>query len=207
MDADNADIRPIYDEEPMAELQLTAECNIVAIGQHHTEQLEIINEGQCGQILNETSNIAKIKKEIDACEIINIELEHNVAKLLTENKHLHKENKTLNKHYKDLLEERQLNAFKYERTKISKPRFASQVDVKNDLSNPVTQHYLPKGREYAFAKPHHVIASSASRNSSKNMPRFISNDMVHNHYLKEAKKKTQEKDRNLKSSVMHSTRL
>nr|GEV82350.1 hypothetical protein [Tanacetum cinerariifolium] len=32
-DADDADIRPIYDEEPMAEVQLTAQCNIFAIGQ------------------------------------------------------------------------------------------------------------------------------------------------------------------------------
>ncbi|GKA72353.1 hypothetical protein Tco_0778569 [Tanacetum coccineum] len=38
------------------------------------------------------------------------------------------------------------------------------------------------------------------------MLRFSSNDMVHNYYLEEAKK-TQEKDRNSKSSVMHSTRL
>ncbi|GJW38367.1 hypothetical protein Tco_0064212 [Tanacetum coccineum] len=30
---DDADIRPIYVEEPMAEVQLTAECNIFAIGQ------------------------------------------------------------------------------------------------------------------------------------------------------------------------------
>ncbi|GKG09217.1 hypothetical protein Tco_0337963 [Tanacetum coccineum] len=29
---------PSYDEEPMAEVQLTAECNIFAIGQQHTEQ-------------------------------------------------------------------------------------------------------------------------------------------------------------------------
>ncbi|GJZ01164.1 hypothetical protein Tco_0519125 [Tanacetum coccineum] len=86
---------------------------------------------------------------------------------------------------------------------ISKSRFSSQVDVKKDLLKPATQHYLPKGREYAFAKPDHVIASSESRNSSKNMPRFSSNDMVHNYYLEEAKKKTQEKDRNSKSSVMH----
>ncbi|GJW99817.1 hypothetical protein Tco_0183731 [Tanacetum coccineum] len=47
--ADDADIRPIYDEEPMAEVQLTAECNIFAIGQQHTEQLEIINEGRVDQ--------------------------------------------------------------------------------------------------------------------------------------------------------------
>ncbi|GKC01506.1 hypothetical protein Tco_0987642 [Tanacetum coccineum] len=40
--ANDADIRPIYDEEPIAEVQLTAECNIFAIGQQHTEQPEII---------------------------------------------------------------------------------------------------------------------------------------------------------------------
>ncbi|GJT63769.1 hypothetical protein Tco_1015249 [Tanacetum coccineum] len=137
----------------MAEVQLTAECNIFAIGQQHTEQPEIINEGrvdqypekcqvkspmldsspdnqtteyskqslesenillkktvaqfqkdfsrmeahcialelkyqnqalksgQHGQILNETSNKAKIEKEIDVLETMNIELEHSVAKL------------------------------------------------------------------------------------------------------------------------------
>ncbi|GKG11232.1 hypothetical protein Tco_0342632, partial [Tanacetum coccineum] len=48
-DTDDADIRPIYDEEPMAEVQLTAECNIFAIGQQHTEQPEIVNEGRVDQ--------------------------------------------------------------------------------------------------------------------------------------------------------------
>nr|GFA33701.1 hypothetical protein [Tanacetum cinerariifolium] len=48
-DADNAYIRPIYDKEPMAKVQLNAECNIFAIGQHHTEQPEIINEGRVDQ--------------------------------------------------------------------------------------------------------------------------------------------------------------
>ncbi|GJR51702.1 hypothetical protein Tco_1402223 [Tanacetum coccineum] len=87
---------------------------------------------------------------------------------------------------------RQSTAFKSERPRISKQRFASQVDVNNDLSKPVTPHYLPKIQKSAFVKPHHVITYSESRNSSKNMPRFNSNDMVHNHYLEEAKKKTQE---------------
>ncbi|GJR31781.1 reverse transcriptase domain-containing protein [Tanacetum coccineum] len=50
-DADDADIRPIYDEEPMAEVQLTAECNIFAIGQQHIEQPEIIVEGGLTHIL------------------------------------------------------------------------------------------------------------------------------------------------------------
>ncbi|GKA92271.1 hypothetical protein Tco_0814196 [Tanacetum coccineum] len=51
-----------------------------------------------------------------------------------------------------------------------------------------------------------MIASSSSRNSSKNMLRFSSNDMVHNHYLEEAQKKTQEKDRNSKTSVRPPTK-
>ncbi|GJV42305.1 hypothetical protein Tco_1420745 [Tanacetum coccineum] len=343
-DADDADIRPIYDEEPMAEVQLTAECNIFAIGQQHTEQPEIIVEGrvdqypetcqvkspmldsspdnqtteyskqslesenillketvaqfqkdfsrmeahcialelkyqnqslksgQHGQILNETSNKAKIEKEIDVLETMNIELEHSVATL-------RKENETLKQHYKDLYDSikitrsktteqttsllannaelkaqiqekffaiaalkndlrklkgnsvdtkfdktlvlgkpvlpslrnqsvvRQPNAFKSEKAKMSKQRFASQVDVNKNLSKPVTQHYFPKKTESAFAKPDHVIASSSSRNSSNYMPRFSSNDMVHNHYLDEARKKTQERDRNSKTSVMPSARF
>ncbi|GJZ79870.1 hypothetical protein Tco_0644707 [Tanacetum coccineum] len=39
------------------------------------------------------------------------------------------------------------------------------------------------------------------------MPRFSSNDMVHNHYPDEARKKTQERDRNSKTNVMPSTRF
>ncbi|GJZ71615.1 hypothetical protein Tco_0635466 [Tanacetum coccineum] len=153
-DAEDADIRPIYDEESMAEVQLTVECNIFAIGQqHYCSQPKIIYEVGCpvilelchvkslmldsspdnqttnyskqslesenillkkivaqfqkdfsrmeahcialelkyqnqalksrqhGQILNKTSNKTKIKKEIDVLEIMNIELEHSVAKL------------------------------------------------------------------------------------------------------------------------------
>ncbi|GJT44323.1 hypothetical protein Tco_0953038 [Tanacetum coccineum] len=80
-------------------------------------------------------------------------------------------------------------------------------DATLKLFKNVTQHYLPKKTESAFAKPDHMIASSSSRNSSKNMPRFSSNDMVHNHYLDEARKKTQERDRNSKTSMMPSARF
>nr|GEU68740.1 hypothetical protein [Tanacetum cinerariifolium] len=102
---------------------------------------------------------------------------------------------------------RQLNAFKSERPQMSKQRFASQVDVNNNLSRPVTQHYLPKKRESVFTKPNHMIASSESKKISKNMLRFSSDDMVHNHYLDEARKKKQERDRNSKTSVMPSARF
>ncbi|GJT11707.1 hypothetical protein Tco_0858749 [Tanacetum coccineum] len=300
----DADIRPIYNEEPMAEVQMTTDDNVSATGQQHTEQPEFNNEGkvdqnaeQCHDIrplpakltddrttelsnqllesenvcLKKTvaqlkSNEAKVKNDIDVTETINIELKHSVAKLLAENEQLHKEKEHLKQTYKDLFDSikrtrvqtkdhndslmaqlnkksnenvdvlaqiqkkgfaiaalknelrkltgnsvntkfakpsilgkpvlqphrnqsvvRQPTAFKSERPKISKPRFASQVDVNNDLSKPVTTHYLPKRRESAPAKPHYMIATSSSR--------YSSNDIVHNHYLEEAKKKTQEHSR------------
>ncbi|GJY85215.1 hypothetical protein Tco_0499241 [Tanacetum coccineum] len=65
-------------------------------------QNQALKDGQHGQILNETSNKAKINREIEVLETINIELEHSVAKLLVENEKLHKENEHLKQTYKDL---------------------------------------------------------------------------------------------------------
>nr|GEX79300.1 actin-binding, cofilin/tropomyosin type [Tanacetum cinerariifolium] len=93
---------------------------------------------------------------------------------------------------------RQPTVFKSERPRISKPRFVSQVDVNNDLSKPVTTHYLPKGKESSCEKPHHMIAPGSSG--------YSSNNMVYNHYLEEAKKKTQESSRNSEPNVMPSAR-
>ncbi|GKE94660.1 hypothetical protein Tco_1579515, partial [Tanacetum coccineum] len=45
----DADIRPIYDEEPMDEVQMTTDDNVSATGQHHTEQPESNNEGEVDQ--------------------------------------------------------------------------------------------------------------------------------------------------------------
>nr|GEX08624.1 hypothetical protein [Tanacetum cinerariifolium] len=60
-------------------------------------------------------------------------------------------------------------------------------------------------REYVFVKPHHVIASGSSRNSSNES--YGSNDMTHKYYLEVAKKKTQDKNTSLKPSVRHTTSL
>ncbi|GJS35430.1 hypothetical protein Tco_0533812 [Tanacetum coccineum] len=91
---------------------------------------------------------------------------------------------------------RQPTAFKSGRPRISKPRFASQVDVKYNLPKSVTPHYLHIVRDPVLEKPHHMIAPGSSRNSSKES--YASNDMTHKYYLKEAKKKTQERDRKVK---------
>ncbi|GKF25731.1 hypothetical protein Tco_0081625 [Tanacetum coccineum] len=165
-------------------------------------QNQALKSGQHGQILNETTNKAKIKNEIDVLETMNIELEHSVAKL-QQTTSLLANNADLKAHIqekvfaivalkndlrklkgnsvdtkfakttvlgKPVLQSlrnqsvvRQPNGLKSERPQMSKQRFASQVDVNNNLSRPVTQHYLPKRRESVFEKPNHMIASSEAR--------------------------------------------
>ncbi|GJU86645.1 hypothetical protein Tco_1294191 [Tanacetum coccineum] len=45
----DADIKHVYDEEPIAEVQLTAENNVFDIRQQHIEQPEFNNEGEVDQ--------------------------------------------------------------------------------------------------------------------------------------------------------------
>nr|GEY49019.1 hypothetical protein [Tanacetum cinerariifolium] len=156
----DADIRPENDQVPFAEVQFTAQYNVLANEQQHTEQSEPIYDTIWKPVLQPLRNQSVV---------------------------------------------RQLTAFRSERPKFSTQRFASQVDVNNVLSKPVTPHYFPKVRESVFVKPNHVIASGSSRNSSKES--YGSNDMAHNYYLEEAKKKSQDKNMNLKPSVMHTTSL
>ncbi|GJV41793.1 hypothetical protein Tco_1420233 [Tanacetum coccineum] len=73
-DADDADIKPIYDKE-MVEILSRMEAHVCSRLKYQNQALK---SGQHGQILNETSNKAKIEKEIDVLEIMNIELGHNL---------------------------------------------------------------------------------------------------------------------------------
>ncbi|GKB46722.1 hypothetical protein Tco_0897475, partial [Tanacetum coccineum] len=57
---DDADIRPIHDEEPMAEVQTTAEINIFATGQQNTEQPEFNNEGKVDQNAEQCHDICPL---------------------------------------------------------------------------------------------------------------------------------------------------
>ncbi|GKB04337.1 retrovirus-related pol polyprotein from transposon TNT 1-94 [Tanacetum coccineum] len=78
------------------------------------------------------------------------------------------------------------------------------TDEHNILANE-QQHYdqsesIYNTYEFVLAKPHNVIPSGSSRNSSKES--YGLNDMAHNYYLDEAKKKTQDKNKNLKPREM-----
>nr|GEW60918.1 retrovirus-related Pol polyprotein from transposon TNT 1-94 [Tanacetum cinerariifolium] len=194
---DIADIRPIYDEEPMAEVQTTAEINVFAIGQQHTEQPEFNNEREVIQYAKECHDTS-LKNELRKSTGNSVNTKFAKSSIL---------GKPMSQPLRNQSFVRQPTAFKSERPRISKPRCDSQVDVHNGLLKPVTTHYLPKEREAASAKPHHMTASSNSRISSKNMTRFSLNDTVHNHYLEEAKKRTQERSRNSEPSLIPSTRL
>nr|GEX98659.1 hypothetical protein [Tanacetum cinerariifolium] len=287
----------------MAKVQLSAEHNILGNEQQHYKQSESVYDtyllekvdrnttpkstdlshkgGEIDQNadVKNVNNEANIKREINVLEARNIDLKSSVARLLTENAMLNKENENLEQTYKDLSDSikktsvqtkdhadslivllnckivenadlkaqiqekdfanvafkielrkskgnnvdtkfekpsilgkpvlqpprnqsvvRQLNAFKSKRPNFSKPRFASQVDVNNVLSKPVTPYYFPKVRESTPVKPHHVNAPSSYMNSLKES--YGSNDMAHNYYLEEAKKKTQDKNKNLKPREM-----
>nr|GEW71401.1 hypothetical protein [Tanacetum cinerariifolium] len=214
---DDADIRPIYDEELMAKEQTTAEFNVFAIGQQHTEQPEFNNEGEVDQNVKECHKTYPLpailidnqipEHSYQSLKSGNISLKNELRKLKgnSMNTKFAKQSilgKPMLQSYRNQSVVRQPNAFKFERPRILKPRCDSQVDENYDLSKPVTTHYLSKEREAASAKPHHIISSSNSRVSSKKMLRFSSIDMVHNHYLEEAKKKTQERSKSLEPSLM-----
>ncbi|GJY45361.1 hypothetical protein Tco_0434424 [Tanacetum coccineum] len=125
----DADIRPVNDKVPFAEVQLTAQHYVLANEQQNTDQSEPIYDtyllekvvrnitpdstnmshkgGEIDQDAEhdqceEASNEAKVKHEIDVLKTINIELESSVAKLLVENEKLNKENEHLKQTYKEL---------------------------------------------------------------------------------------------------------
>nr|GEU83995.1 hypothetical protein [Tanacetum cinerariifolium] len=166
-------------------------------GQQHTEQPELNNKGKVDQNAKECHDTCLVPAILTDNQIP----EHSYQSLEYENR------KPMSQSHRNQSIVRQPIAFKSKRPRVSKPWCDSQVDVHNDLPKPVTTHYLPKEREAASAKPHHMIASSNSRISSKNMTRFSSNDMVHNHYLEEAKKRTQKRSRNSEPNLVPSARL
>ncbi|GJY90915.1 hypothetical protein Tco_0506111 [Tanacetum coccineum] len=61
---DDAEIRPIYDEEPMAEVQTTAEINIFATGQQHTEQPDQYMKERLTRILKHVMDIRPLPAKL-----------------------------------------------------------------------------------------------------------------------------------------------
>nr|GFA96441.1 hypothetical protein [Tanacetum cinerariifolium] len=111
---------------------------------------------------------------------------------------------------------RQPTTYKSERSQLPRYRFTSQVGVSHNLTKTVTLHSWPHVKKSSFAKPYDVNAPGPSRKIHKHVSfqtpgeSVSSNDMVHNYYLEEAKKKAQlhkDKALNTKPSVQQSARL
>ncbi|GJZ79135.1 integrase, catalytic region, zinc finger, CCHC-type containing protein [Tanacetum coccineum] len=89
---DQSDISPVKIEAPRElpkKAQLQAKDTTICKLKEHIKSMRENNKEE------------KVKQEMDEIETINIELEHNVAKLLSENELLHKEIEHLKKIYKD----------------------------------------------------------------------------------------------------------
>nr|GEX88065.1 hypothetical protein [Tanacetum cinerariifolium] len=98
------DINSVNDKQPMAEVDrnTTPESTDMSHRGGEIDKNADVKKWQHGQILNETSNKANIKREINALETRNIDLESSMARLPIENKKLNKKNEHLKQTYKDL---------------------------------------------------------------------------------------------------------
>ncbi|GJZ09017.1 hypothetical protein Tco_0543300 [Tanacetum coccineum] len=264
----DADIRLVNDQVPFAEVQLTAQHNVLANEQQHTEQSEPIYDtyllekvdsnttpdstNMChrGGEIDQDAEHDQVKSPLLKAEFLKtndmvekevynelsnrfLQLEKHCISLeisiqqkeesFQSNKPLMmpRKNEHLKQTYKELYDSikktriqtkdhndsliAQVNSKTVENAdlkaqiqeKISKPLFASQVDDGNDvLSKQSLLIICLKLEIIVLAKPHHVIAPGSSRNSQEES--YGSNDMAHNHYLEEARKKTQERNRNSK---------
>ncbi|GKA15297.1 hypothetical protein Tco_0695044 [Tanacetum coccineum] len=80
---EDADIRPIYDEEPMAEVQTTAEINVFAIGQQHTEQPKFNNEGEDDQNAEQCHDKCPLPTKFQSNGLLPCDVNNNLSKPIT----------------------------------------------------------------------------------------------------------------------------
>ncbi|GJZ34306.1 hypothetical protein Tco_0580123 [Tanacetum coccineum] len=218
---EDADINSVNDKEPMAEVQLTAQHNVLANVQQHSVQSEPIYDTHLLEKVDSnttpnSTNMCHRREEIDQnaekCQVSCPLLDPSFDNMTTEfsNQSLESENISLKKtrvQTKDLNDSliAQINSKTVKnadlKAQIQEKVFAN-VALKNELKK--LKGNSVDTKESVSAKPHHVIAPGSSRNSSKES--YGSNDMAHNYYLEEDKKKTQDKNRNLKPRKMPSAK-
>nr|GEU99939.1 hypothetical protein [Tanacetum cinerariifolium] len=196
--ADDADIRPIYDEEPMAEVQLITDHNVFVTGQQHTEQPEFNNEGKVDQNAEQCHDECLLPSKLTDNQIN----EHSYQSLEFENICLRKTVAQFQKVFLRMEANCVNLELKYQNQALKEGQHgqflkvkSNEAKVKDDIDS---LHIICLRKENMPLKPHYMIAPSSSR--------YSSNDMAHNHYLEEAKKKTQESSRNSRPSVMPSAR-
>ncbi|GJV62939.1 retrovirus-related pol polyprotein from transposon TNT 1-94 [Tanacetum coccineum] len=125
--------------------------------------------------LRKNDTTARVKKDIDEIETINIELEHSVAKLLYENEHLHKEQDHLKKTYKELYDSIKKTRVQ---NKDQSDSLIAQINQKKQKGQNVIENAasIPKAT---------IIAPGMFRLDLETLsPKLLKNRDAHIHYLK-----------------------
>ncbi|GJV66922.1 hypothetical protein Tco_1482431 [Tanacetum coccineum] len=145
-------------------------------------QNQALKEGQHGQFSKVNSNEAKVKHNIDVIEIINIELEHKVAKLL-------KENETLKRHYKEMFDSiKTTRAKNIEHTNsliANNDKFKAQLQEKGFAIATLKNEWKPTGKIFKtvglrWVPTGKIFTSSITKVDSE--PTNGSNDNITNKY-------------------------
>ncbi|GJV54247.1 hypothetical protein Tco_1449988 [Tanacetum coccineum] len=146
--------------------------------------------------------------EFQALETKNTQLKEELTAVRIKNDSLRDENLSIKKRYQDLYQSKaesnrnvSSRAVVPEKPKVLAPGLYAMMPKyipPQKRNNKEANTPLPKEREVASTKLPHMIAPGSSR--------YSSNDMVHNHYLEEAKKQTHEIGKNSKTSVIPSAR-
>ncbi|GJS36334.1 hypothetical protein Tco_0534716 [Tanacetum coccineum] len=165
-------------------------------------------KAQIGNMKEVSADLNLSTLEFQALETGNSQLKEELTAVRIKNDNLRDENVSIKKRYQDLYQSKaesnsnvSSRAAVPERPKVLAPGLYAMTPKyipPQKRNNREANTPLPKEREVASAKPHHMIAPGSSR--------YSSNDMVHNHYLEEAKKQTHEIGRNSKTSVIPSAR-
>ncbi|GJS43447.1 retrovirus-related pol polyprotein from transposon TNT 1-94 [Tanacetum coccineum] len=123
--------------------------------------------------LSGKANVENVKMDIDEMETINIELEHSVAKLLSENENLRKEREHLKSIYKDQFDS------------IKKTRVFAIATLKNELRKLKGKNVV----DTAVLKPSAVtIAPGMFKiNMEPLAPKLLKNKDAHKDYIKHTK--------------------
>ncbi|GJV08324.1 hypothetical protein Tco_1345980 [Tanacetum coccineum] len=119
-------------------------------------KIKSLKSGQHGQILNETSNKAKIEKEIDVLETMNIELEHSVVIL-------RKENETLKLRLQRLKTVFANVALKNDLRKLK----GNSVDTKFDKTSVLGKPVLPSLRNQSVVRQLNAFKSARAQMSKQ----------------------------------------
>ncbi|GJR38420.1 hypothetical protein Tco_1214104, partial [Tanacetum coccineum] len=163
------------ESKPMAEVQTTTKINVFATERQHVEQPELNNKEEVDQNAEQCHDkhpLAASLTDSKTTKLSNQSLKGSKLKVPYDiSGELPKLNKKVieNADLKAQIHKKVFAnaAMKSELRKLtgnsfSKSRFASQVDEKDVLSKPVTPQSRPNVREYAFTKPHQMIAPGSS---------------------------------------------